>query len=216
MLMKTLHESTKRIGTRSGHTCQRGSTLIEVLVAILILSIGLLGIAGMQVLTMRYSQGGWARAAVAANLSDIADRVRANPSASVTAYQFLTDYTTQRTAIAAGTVAAQKDCETESAATTVTCTPAELAASQIVRWRLALARDLPGGAGFISGQRDTGYVATVMWFDKSFVIDNAPTSLNSATACDSTQTGIAGRTCCPPAAASLLPGIRCTNMLVTP
>jgi len=209
--MKTLHKPAKLIGTRSGHTGQQGSTLIEVLVAILILSIGLLGIAGMQVLTMRYSQGGWARAAVAASLSDIADRVRANPSASVTAYQFLTDYTTQRTAIEAGTVTAAKDCETA-----VTCTPAELAASQIVRWRLALARDLPGGAGFISGQRDTGYVATVMWFDKSFVKDNDPTSLDSATACDSTQTGIAGRTCCPAAAASKLPGIRCTNMLVTP
>jgi type IV pilus assembly protein PilV len=211
MLMKTLHKPAKLIGTRSGHTGQQGSTLIEVLVAILILSIGLLGIAGMQVLTMRYSQGGWARAAVAANLSDIADRVRANPSASVTAYQFLTDYTTQRTAIEAGTVTAPKDCETA-----ITCTPAELAASQIVRWRLALARDLPGGAGFISGQRDTGYVATVMWFDKSFVLDSAPTSLDWAAACDSTQTGIAGRTCCPASAASKIPGIRCTNMLVTP
>jgi type IV pilus assembly protein PilV len=198
---------------------QRGTTLIEALVAILILSIGLLGIAGLQASTLKYSQGGWARAAVASNLSDIADRIRTNPSTTTTAYRFTTDYTAQRSAIDLKTVTAALDCESESTSTGVTCTADQLATYQLVRWRLALARDLPGGAGYITGTRDTGYVATVIWLDKTN-FDDASTSVKTNTlktpaACAGTESGIAARTCCP-SAASAPAGARCTNLLVTP
>lgn len=212
MLARTPHSYSDR---NIGNAPQMGSTLLEVLVAILILSIGLLGIAGLQASTMRYSQGGWARAAVAANLADIADRVRTNPSTSVTAYQFTTPYNDQRTAIDGGTVTVDKDCESETTATGVTCTADQLAAYQIVRWRLALARDLPQGAGFITGQRNTGYIATAMWFDKTYVKDTDTKALMPPTSCTGTESGIAARSCCP-AAASAPAGTRCTNILVTP
>lgn len=184
----------------------RGSTLLEVLVAILVLSIGLLGIAGLQTASLRYSQGGWARAAVASNLSDLAERIRTNPNSAENAYALATTYDDQRTAIAA--LKPIPKCES----TGVTCTPDELAAFHVAAWRLALDRDMPGGAGFVIGTRDTGYVATVIWFDKSNVTPDgkaiAPTSCTGAT-------GINQRTCCPDAVKAP-DGARCTNMLMLP
>ena len=58
------------ITKRRRRHAEAGSTLIEALVAMLVLSIGLLGIAGLASASLRYSQGSWARAAVASGLSD--------------------------------------------------------------------------------------------------------------------------------------------------
>jgi type IV pilus assembly protein PilV len=56
-----------------------GSSLIEVLVTMVILSIGLLGYAGMQVNSMRSTETGRMRSEVIALASDISDRLKANP-----------------------------------------------------------------------------------------------------------------------------------------
>ncbi len=191
---------------------QRGTTLIEVLVAVLILSIGLLGIAGLQASAMRYAQGGWARAAVSSNLSDLADRIRANPDAADTAYQLSTSYAAQRAAI--DTLAVATNCMT------ATCTADQLADFQLKQWQLAIARDMPGAAGFVSGTRSTGYVVTAIWFDKtnvSYGSDGKPTTAEAVTACSKIASGVpfAERTCCPDAA-SAPAGARCTNMMVMP
>ena len=197
---------------RRGET---GSTLIEALVAMLVLSIGLLGIAGLASAALRYSQGAWARAAVASGLSDLADRVRANPSASNTDYRFNTvAYADQREALDDGDVTIARDCLAED------CTPTQLATYHLTDWRLALNRSMPGAAVWVSGQRDTGYLATIMWFDKSYVQDDGVTPEASPTcAVDGagviTNTGIAARICCPPAY-DVIDGVRCTNMSVIP
>src|SRR6185369_12827632 len=146
---------------------QRGASLIEVLVAMLTVAIGMLGIAGLQASSLRLSQGAAVRAAVAADLADLSDRMRSNPGSSPRAYAF--DATTpapgryleQRAGIAR--LSAGVDCEGAGAA----CTPDQLAAYQLAQWRLVLSRDLPGGAGFVSGSRDIGYRVTVMWQDRS-------------------------------------------------
>lgn len=191
---------------------QRGTTLIEALVAILILSIGLLGIAGLQASAMRYSQGSWARAAVSTNLSDLADRIRANPDAGDNAYQLTSTYKAQRDAIDSLTVA--QDC------LTVACTADQLADFQLKQWQLAIARDMPGAAGFVSGTRSTGYVVSAIWFDKtnvSYGSDGKPVAAEAVTACSKIASGVpfAERTCCPDAA-SAPAGARCTNMMVMP
>lgn len=191
-----------------------GSTLIEVLVAMLVLSVGLLGIAGLASASLRYSQGAWARAAVASGLSDIADRVRSNPTASVTDYAFdNTTYTEQREEFDEGEINLDKDCLSD------TCTPTELATYHMEDWRNSVHRSMPGGAVWISGQRDTQYVATIMWFDKTFVEDDGVTPAASqectivAGVID--EEGIAARTCCPEGA-EVIDGVRCTNMSVIP
>jgi len=57
---------------------QRGFTLIEVLVAIVILAVGLVGIAGLQAQSLRNSQDSYFRTQANAFATDLADRMRAN------------------------------------------------------------------------------------------------------------------------------------------
>lgn len=61
---------------------QRGVSLIEVLVAVVILSIGLLGLAGLQAGGMRVGQGALYRSIAAQYAYDMADRMRANMAAA--------------------------------------------------------------------------------------------------------------------------------------
>ena len=55
---------------------QRGVTLIEVLVTIVVLSLGLLGMAGLQLSSMRLSQGSQMRSTAAQLATDMAERMR--------------------------------------------------------------------------------------------------------------------------------------------
>ena len=57
---------------------QRGATLIEVLVAMLILSVGLLGLAGMQMTALKSNQSAYYRSQATVLAYDIIDRMRAN------------------------------------------------------------------------------------------------------------------------------------------
>ena len=57
---------------------QRGATLIEVLVAMLVLSVGLLGLAGMQMTALKSNQSAYYRSQATVLAYDIMDRMRAN------------------------------------------------------------------------------------------------------------------------------------------
>ncbi len=61
----------------------RGFTLLEILIAIVIFSIGLLGIAGLQVSGMRHTQGSQLRATAVSQAEAMADRMRGNPAGLV-------------------------------------------------------------------------------------------------------------------------------------
>ena len=182
----------------------RGATLLEVLVAILVLSMGLLGVAGLQTASLRYVQGGWARAAVAAAMSNFAERVRTNPGSSTTAYLLDTTQTT--------TPVESTACNTSD------CSPDELAAMQLNNWRVALNASMPGAAALVTGDRSTGYQATIIWLDRANTSKNASTGAETrvaTTICTGAETGMAARTCCP-AAASAPAGAHCTNFTVLP
>jgi type IV pilus assembly protein PilV len=60
------------------HRGQRGVGLIEVLIAVLVLSIGLLGLAGLQVRTMRNNQSALERGVAVVETHAIADALRAD------------------------------------------------------------------------------------------------------------------------------------------
>lgn len=64
--------------TRHSPSAHSGFTLLEVLVAVVLLSIGLLGIAGLQLNSLRGNHSAFTRT-LAVNLSnDVAERLRAN------------------------------------------------------------------------------------------------------------------------------------------
>jgi type IV pilus assembly protein PilV len=66
----------KNAGSRAGFS------LIEVLVALLVLSIGLLGLAGLQTRGLQGNQGSLLRSQAVKRGEDILDRMRANPTAA--------------------------------------------------------------------------------------------------------------------------------------
>jgi type IV pilus assembly protein PilV len=101
---------------------QRGFSIVEAMVALLVLSVGMLGIAGLYVTTLRASGSALYRSHAINFAADMADRIRANPTAGA-AY--------------AG-AAANNNC-----AQGATCNPAQLAADDVFRWQQQVANTLP-------------------------------------------------------------------------
>jgi type IV pilus assembly protein PilV len=60
---------------------QRGVTLIEVLVTLLLISVGLLGVAALQLTSLRANKDAYVRAQAVTLAADILDRMRANTAA---------------------------------------------------------------------------------------------------------------------------------------
>lgn len=65
---------------------QRGATLIEILVTLLIFTVGLLGIAAMQLNALRGSTDSAQRSQATWVLQDIVERIRANPEGTANNY----------------------------------------------------------------------------------------------------------------------------------
>lgn len=62
---------------------QRGFSLVEVLIALVIMSIGMLGIAGLYVQSMQAGRTSMLRHHAVTLAGDVADRIRANPRAGI-------------------------------------------------------------------------------------------------------------------------------------
>lgn len=116
----------------------RGFSLIEVLVAIVVLSIGLLGLAALQVSGLRVGQSSFYRAQAAQLATDMADRLRANAGQARTCELDLADATPT------GATTCERD---------------------LAEWRTRL-RALPGGNGAVDVEPATNLVTiTVQWDD---------------------------------------------------
>lgn len=105
-----------------------GFTLIEVMITVLVLSVGILGIATLQATAKRSSHQAWQRT-LAVNLADdIVERIRINPSRAA-------DYHTGlgASALGDGSIAEDpKDCSDE------VCSPDEIVASDLWNWERQL------------------------------------------------------------------------------
>jgi type IV pilus assembly protein PilV len=58
---------------------QRGFTLVEILVTVVLVSVGLLGVAALQLTTLRGNQDAYVRSQASVLAGDILDRMRVNP-----------------------------------------------------------------------------------------------------------------------------------------
>ncbi len=111
---------------------QAGFTLIEVLVAALLLSIGLVGLAGLQGASLMNNQSSFMRSQVTALAYDLADRMRANvPGANANAYN-------------PANAAVVSACKT-----TAGCTQQQLAQNDLAEWNAAITTYLPMSAGWV-------------------------------------------------------------------
>lgn len=113
-----------------------GFSLIEVLVALLILSVGLLGLAGLQGRGLRESNSALLRSQGVQYAEDILDRMRAN-RANATDYQIDLDDPDQETR------------EDRAALAAALSGYAGIVGTDLIEWKFGLARSLPGGDGSV-------------------------------------------------------------------
>ena len=68
---------------RNSSMKQRGFSLVEVLIALVIMSVGMLGIAGLYVQSLQAGRTSMLRHHAVTLAGDVADRIRANPRAGI-------------------------------------------------------------------------------------------------------------------------------------
>lgn len=130
---------------------QRGISLIESLVALLVLALGILGLAGLQTRTLVESRTSNSRAIAVSMVEDLSERVQFNAQARLIAPNpYLTGW---------GAPPAAPDCFAAA------CTPAQLAQLDVAQWKASLAALLPGGDAtiFVSPDDATQLGVLIGW-----------------------------------------------------
>lgn len=142
---------------------QAGFTLIEILVTIVILSIGLLGIAGMQASSLRNNHAAYTKTQAANLAMDMADRIRANPDGRAQYADFDTN----------GAIPAAPACIDTG------CAPAELARYDQYEWSIPIRGingttvtettkpALPDGRGIIKADGEQ-FIVTLIWREPAY------------------------------------------------
>lgn len=127
--------------------------MLEVLISVIVLSIGLLGIAGLQAVGQRSNHSAYLRSQATSLAYDMIDRMRAN-QAGVGAGAYNNLDTTSTTYSNPGCV-------------TSGCSAAEMAQYDIHDWQMRLANQLPTGHGTVTGAgAGSVFTITVMWNDE--------------------------------------------------
>ncbi len=111
---------------------QAGFTLIEVLVSALILAIGLVGVAGLQAMSLKNNQSAYMRSQATALAYDLADRMRSNVEGAEAGFY------------APALAAPRSSCTTATG-----CSTQQMAQNDLSEWVGALAGNLPMGTGFV-------------------------------------------------------------------
>lgn len=110
---------------------QRGVSLIEVLVAVLVFSVGLLGVAALMIMAARSNHSAYQRTQATFLADNIADRMRANPVGVWSGYYNTRDFPASASGAASGDYCSNG------------CTPQELAQADLRAWRRQLTSLLP-------------------------------------------------------------------------
>lgn len=126
---------------------QRGFSLLEVLISVVILSIGLLGIAGLQLNGLRFAHNANLLYIASQQANDMADRMRANRAGVMArAYDNLDSGGTVPSCISTG------------------CSASQMATADAAEWGSSLSQALPSGSGKVrGGGADSTFVITISW-----------------------------------------------------
>lgn len=116
-----------------------GVGLIEVLVTLLVLSVGLLGMLGLQAKVMQFNQGALYQTRATVLAQDIMDRMRANP---------------QKAGLYVSNFDSAVLVATNCSNNTVVCSTTELADYDLAEWRNSIISVLPSGKGQILTNND--------------------------------------------------------------
>ena len=125
---------------------QQGFSLVEVLIALIIMSVGMLGIAGLYVQSMQAGRTSLFRHHAVTLAGDVADRIRANPRAGVAYTGVGVDFN----CVGAG----------------IDCNEVEMAATDILLWSQQADESIPNGdvaIAFDNGTTPPSYTIAVTW-----------------------------------------------------
>lgn len=155
---------------------EAGTTLIEIMVSIVVIAIGLLGLASMQINALKFQQTASQRSEATQASYDLADRMRANfvytrpelrnNERTSNEQKYTSEGTYAEKSLAAHS--APHDCG--RIAPGGACTSLQVAANDLAAWQLGLKQRLAGGAGYIKPVAN----ATISTFDV-FVMWREPT-----------------------------------------
>ena len=130
-----MHRMTIMTTTMQKH--QRGITLIESLVAIVIAALGILGILGVQMRTLTDTQTTVRRAQAIRLIEDLSERMKVSPNALLSIKEYESGYNNK------GSDLTVTDCGS------ATCTPAEQAKYDLKQWKTTVEQTLPSGQASI-------------------------------------------------------------------
>ena len=122
---------------------QHGFSLLEVLISVVVLAVGLLGIAALQVNTIRYNHSAQLRSIAISQANSMIDRMRAN-----------------YTGVKAGSY--NNISITPSNPSCSTCSSSETAQRDAYQWNSANALPLPSGRGTVS-KNGSQYTVIIRW-----------------------------------------------------
>lgn len=123
--------------------------MLEVLIAIVVISFGLLGLVGLQAVGLKSNQTAYFRSLATQQAYDMADRMRANMKG-----------------VAAGYYDNITATEADPGCVLSSCTSEEMSKYDRYAWYTANAALLPSGSGTVKGSRTTYFTITVSWTEK--------------------------------------------------
>ena len=134
---------------------QQGFTLLEVLIAVVILAVGLLGTAALSLNSLQTSQGASLRSQASAMAADFAERLRTNRDYAISAAAANTAY-----ALASGAGApTNPTCASSSAG----CDGQGQAQRDMYEWRTNLDAAMPGASAVVTKTDQRRYELTLTW-----------------------------------------------------
>jgi type IV pilus assembly protein PilV len=153
-----------------------GFTLIEVLIAMIILAIGLLGLAALQTTNIRNNLAAYNHGQATQLLYDISDRMRANDKTVASSYVIANS---NNLSSSTPNAACSTACSTAVPTACSACTPTVLAQNDLIEWNRAIASaNLPMGRGTVASTATAGiYTLSITWDDdrNGAVDSNDPT-----------------------------------------
>ncbi len=127
---------------------QRGIAMMEVLIAFFVLSIGLLGLAGLQIKALQFNQSAFQQSQAQISIYDMLDRMRMNRDAALAGGYNTGGWTNSHSA-------------------------GQLADNDLNTWLIAVSGNLPDGEGSVNC--DANFICTVevRWTNR-FNVNNDP------------------------------------------
>lgn len=146
---------------QSAYANQQGMSLLEVLVSIIIIAIGMLGIASMLLISNQANNSSYMKQQAIQNIYNIFDKIKANSQAAING-----NYNISNISASGPTSVSTPSVQCNAAA----CTPAQLATYDTWVWLTKDLARLPSGCGSITTAPsavagNTVVTVTVQWND---------------------------------------------------